>query len=100
LDGVGPGTFGVVGEQQGVQERRPTVVLPGELVPADRVGERLGDMDLQVRGHGQQSGVEGHVVAGAGGQAAPRGLGREEPRGDLLDGQDVGHLLDELHLFV
>ena len=25
-----PGTFGVVGEQQSVQDRRPTVVLPGE----------------------------------------------------------------------
>ena len=29
-------------------------------------------MDLQVRGHGQHSGVEGDVVAGAGGQAVPR----------------------------
>jgi hypothetical protein len=28
--------------------------------------------DPQVRGHGQHSGVEGHVAAGAGGQAVPR----------------------------
>jgi len=67
-----PGTFGVVGEQQGVQERRAAVVLPGEVITAGRVGQRLGNTDLQVRGHGQHSGIEGHVVAGAGGQAVPR----------------------------
>jgi hypothetical protein len=60
------------GEQQGVQERRAAVVLPGEVIAADRVGQWLGDVDLQVRGHGQHSGVEGHVVAGAGGQAVAR----------------------------
>ena len=30
-------------------------------IAAGRVGPRLGDMDLQVRGHGQHSGVEGHA---------------------------------------
>ena len=48
------------------------VVLPGEIVSAGRVGQRLANVNLQVRGDGQHSGVEGHVVAGAGGQAVPR----------------------------
>ena len=57
-----PGELGVVGEQEGVQERRAAVVLPGEVIAAGRVGQRLGDVDLQVRGHGEHSGLEGHVV--------------------------------------
>ena len=77
----------------------PSRVVRG-VIAADRIGQRLANVNLQVRSHGQHSGVEGHVVAGAGGQAVPRGLGREEPRGDLLGDQDAGHLLDELHLFV
>jgi NADPH:quinone reductase-like Zn-dependent oxidoreductase len=44
-----PGTFGVVGEQQGVQGRRAAVILPGELISAGRIGQRLGNIDLQVR---------------------------------------------------
>ncbi len=67
-----PGTFGVVGEQQGGQERRAGIVLPCEVIAAGRVDQRLGDVDLQARSHGQHSGVEGHVAAGAGGQAVAR----------------------------
>ena len=50
------------------------VVLPGwgRSSPRTGVGERPGDVDLQVGGHGQHSGVEGHVVARAGGQAVAR----------------------------
>ena len=43
-----PGTFGVVGEREGVQERRPTVVRPGQVVAAERIGQRPGNPDLQV----------------------------------------------------
>jgi len=35
---LAPGTFGVVGEQEGVQERRAAVVLTGEVIVAGRVG--------------------------------------------------------------
>ena len=58
-------------EQQGVQERRTAVPLD-EVIAADGVGQWPGDVDPQVRGHGQHSGMEGLVVAGAGGQAVPR----------------------------
>ena len=44
----------------------------GAVIAAGCVGQRLANVDLQVRGHGQHSGVEGDVVAGAGGQAVPR----------------------------
>src|SRR5579871_5575191 len=67
-----PGTLSGVGEQQGIQEWWPTVVLPGKLIVADRIGQWSGNVDLEVRAHGQHSGVEGYVVAGTGGQAVPR----------------------------
>jgi hypothetical protein len=50
-------------------QRRAPVVLPGQRIRADRAGQRAGDADLKACIHGEQTGVEGHVVAGAGGQA-------------------------------
>ena len=50
-----PATSGGVGKQQGVQERWPAVVLTGEAIAADRIGQRLGNVDLEVRAYGQHS---------------------------------------------
>jgi hypothetical protein len=47
-----PGTFGVVGQQEGVQERRAAVILPGEIVAA--VGQHIQRENvLSYAGRGQ-----------------------------------------------
>jgi hypothetical protein len=61
--------LGLVREQDRVAQRRAPVVLPGQRIGADRVGQRAGDVDLEACVNGEQAGVEGYVVAGAGGQA-------------------------------
>ena len=49
----------------------PPEVLPGQRISLDGIGQRAaGDMDAQPSADGEQAGVEGHVVHGAGGQAA------------------------------
>jgi len=59
------GTIGVIfGEVDGLN-------LPRQRIRADRTGQGAGSADLQACVDGEQSGVEGHVVAGAGGQARP-----------------------------
>jgi hypothetical protein len=40
--------------------------------PTANVSRWPGNMDLQIHAHGQHSRIEGHMVAGAGGQAVPR----------------------------
>src|SRR6516225_10085383 len=64
--------FGTGREQNGLQQRWAPVVLPGEIISADGVSQRRGDVDLQLRADGQESSVECHVVAGASGQAVLR----------------------------
>lgn len=68
---LAPGELSAVWKKQGLQQRRPSVVLPGETISADSVSQWLGDVDLQLRADGEQSRIESHIVAGTAGQAVP-----------------------------
>jgi hypothetical protein len=57
-------------EEQALEKRRPSVILPGQGVTADGFGQG-GDVDLQRWTDGEQADVQGDVVAGAGGQTVP-----------------------------
>src|SRR5580698_11147914 len=64
--------LGTSGEQQGLQQRRPPVVLPGEWVSRSGVGQRAGNVDAQPAVHTEQAGVKSHIVGRAGRQAVAR----------------------------
>jgi len=66
------GTLSVVGKQQSVEKRWPTVVLPVEVITADCISQWPGNMDPQVHAHGQHSHIECHIVAGTGSYPIPR----------------------------
>jgi hypothetical protein len=69
----------VIGEEQALQKRWPSVILLHQGVSADGVGQGFGNVDLQRWTDGEQARVEGDVVSGTGGQAVSgtrRSLGK------------------------
>ena len=69
LAGGGLSTFR---QEYHLPQRWLPVVLPGERIGLDGVGELPGEMDAQPAVDGEHAGVERHVVRGAGGQAVAR----------------------------
>lgn len=63
------GSLSPLREEYDLPERRLPVVLLGERIGLDGVGELPGEMDAQSSVDSEHAGVERHVVGGAGGQA-------------------------------
>src|SRR5260370_4856711 len=75
------------GEQQRLAHSRPTVVLPGQRIGRDGVGEPSGQADAKPAVDGKHAAVERGIVSGAGSQP----VAEIEPlaRGAVFPGLDV-----------
>src|SRR5579859_3551525 len=62
-------SLGAFGEEYQLAQRWSAVVLPGQRVALDGVGQWPGEVDAQSTIDCQHASVEGHVVSRAGGQA-------------------------------
>src|SRR6266480_7730923 len=81
------GGLGARWQEQCLLQRRPPVVLPGEWVFLNRIGQSAGTVDPQPAIDGEQAGIEGHVMGGASGQAVSEVQALGE--GAVLPGLDV-----------
>jgi 5-methylcytosine-specific restriction endonuclease McrA len=60
----GGGSLSIIGKEQHLAQGRPSVVLPGQRVGLDGLGERAGEVDAQSPVYREHAGVEGQIVGG------------------------------------
>ena len=61
----------VIGQEQSLKKRRPSIILTGHGISANGISQGLGDVNLQRWADGKEPRVKGHIVTGAGGQPVP-----------------------------